>query len=108
MAFYNLRRAIPLTFIVCVVLGLRSNDCLRKFWFTDIFVIFWCYLIFYVGYLPFAPLKTYNLFSDYSYGMYIYTCPFEQVSVALCKSISPLGLIAISFPLTLAFAIVSS
>jgi hypothetical protein len=65
MAFYNLRRAIPLTFIVCVVLGGAAMIAYGSFWFTDIFVIFWCYLIFYVDYLPFAPLKTYNLFGDY-------------------------------------------
>ena len=39
---------------------------LPKLLVREIFVISWCYSIFYLGYLPFAPLKAYNYLGDYS------------------------------------------
>ena len=76
-------------------------------WFAEVFVICWCYLIFFLGYLPFAPLRAYNRVGDYSYGIYIYAFPCEQIGSALWNEISPVALIAISFPVTLALAVLS-
>ena len=107
MAFYHFRRFLPLNFIVCAIACSAAVLAYGNFWFEEIFVICWCYLIFYLGYLPWATLKAYNQVGDYSYGMYIYAFPCEQISVALWKGMSPITLIAISFPLTLAFAMLS-
>jgi peptidoglycan/LPS O-acetylase OafA/YrhL len=107
MAFYHFRRFLPLNFIVCAVACGGVVLAYGHFWFEEIFVICWCYLIFYLGYLSCAPLKAYNHVGDYSYGMYIYAFPCEQIGAALWKGASPLALIAISFPLTLAFAVLS-
>lgn len=107
MSLYRFRKLFPLNSHICLALLLLALLSYGSFWFKDIFVICWCYLIFYLGYIRWAPLKAYNILGDYSYGMYIYAFPCEQVIAALCKGISPLGLMGISFPLTLAAAILS-
>lgn len=107
MAFYQFRRFVPLNLIVCSVACGAAVWAYRNFWFEEIFIICWCYLTFYLGYLPWAPLKAYNRVGDYSYGMYIYAFPCEQIGTAIWKGISPLALIATSFPCTLVFAMLS-
>ena len=107
MAFYHFRRILPMNLFACVILCVATLVTYDGFWFKEVFVISWCYIIFYLGYLPFARLKVYNHLGDYSYGMYIYAFPCEQIGAALWKNISPLALIAISFPITLIFAMAS-
>ena len=107
MAFYQFRRFVPLNLIVCVFALAAAALTYQSSWFREIFVISWCYSIFYLGYLPFAPLKAYNYLGDYSYGMYLYAFPCEQIGAALWEGIAPLALIAMSFPVTLAFAVLS-
>jgi peptidoglycan/LPS O-acetylase OafA/YrhL len=107
MAFYHFRSFVPLNSIICVLASFAVALAFGTFWFAEIFVICWCYLVFYLGYLQLAPLKAYNYVGDYSYGMYIYAFPSEQISAALWKDGSPLGLIVMSFPLTLALAMLS-
>ena len=64
--------------------------------------------MFYLGYLPFRPLRAYNRVGDYSlYGTYIYAFPCEQMGAALLYDVSPVGLIAVSLPATLALAVLS-
>lgn len=107
MTFYRYRRFLPLNFFLCIAACVVPVPFHGSNWFTEVFVICWCYLIFYVGYLRSAPLQTYNRLGDYSYGMYIYAFPCEQIIVYLWDGISPLALIWISFPVTLAAAILS-
>jgi len=52
-------------------------------------------------------LRRYNLFGDYSYGMYIYAFPVEQIVATTLQPTSPWVTIAISFPATLALAVFS-
>jgi peptidoglycan/LPS O-acetylase OafA/YrhL len=107
MAFYQLRHFVPLNGILCALAGCAALLAYDTPWFREIFVLFWSYLIFYLGYLPCGPLKIYNRIGDYSYGMYIYAFPCEQIGAAVWKGISPLSLIAVSFPITLGCAILS-
>jgi peptidoglycan/LPS O-acetylase OafA/YrhL len=109
MAVYHFRRLI-LPRLALLSLACTAALALlywRGLFFRDAFILFWTVLIFYLGYLPLRPLKLYNRLGDYSYGMYIYAFPFEQIGAALWTSISPLQLILFSFPATLAFAIMS-
>ena len=107
MIFYRFHRFLPLNIIGCAVACIVPIVTYGSWWFRDIFVISWCYLIFYVGWVQLAPLRVYNSLGDYSYGLYIYAFPCEQTVAALWKDISPLTLIAISFPPTLVAAILS-
>lgn len=107
MAFYHFRRYLPLNGMLCVLAGGGALLAHGSPWFEEILVISWSYWIFYLGYLPVKPLRVYNRIGDYSYGMYIYAFPLGQITAAACKGISPLGLMAVSFPATLALAVLS-
>jgi peptidoglycan/LPS O-acetylase OafA/YrhL len=52
-------------------------------------------------------LINYNRIGDYSYGMYIYAFPVEQVGATLCKGCRPIERIAFSYPVTLFLAVLS-
>ena len=108
MALYQFRRFVSLNAIVCALCGAAALWAHGTPWFQEIFVFFWSYLIFYLGYLPWgAPVKVYNRIGDYSYGMYIYAFPCEQIGAAIWKGISTFDLIAVSFPTALCCAILS-
>lgn len=109
MAAYHFRQFLmtPLHLLMCAGAGCIALLSYRSFLFHEAFVFFWSLLIFYVGYLSFKPLKMYNRCGDYSYGMYIYAFPCEQIGAALWPGISPVALIAVSLPATLVLAMLS-
>ena len=109
MAAYQFRQFLmtPLHLLMCAGAGGIALLSYRSLFFHESFVFFWCLLIFYVGYLSFKPLKIYNRCGDYSYGVYIYAFPCEQIGAALWPGISPVALMAVSLPATLAFAMLS-
>jgi peptidoglycan/LPS O-acetylase OafA/YrhL len=110
MVVYHFRRFFLITnlnLLMCAGAGGIALLFCRSPFFHEAFVLFWSLLIFYLGYLPFKPLKIYNLVGDYSYGMYIYAFPCEQIGAALWPGISPIALIAVSLPATLAFSTLS-
>ena len=107
MAFYRFRKLLPMNMLICAIACILPTVAHGNFWFREVFLICWCYFLFYVGYFRSGPLKAYNGVGDYSYGMYIYAFPCEQTVAALWRGISPLTLIAISFPATLFAAVLS-
>lgn len=109
MIIYHFRKLVMprLALMTCALAGALVILYWRGLFFREAFILFWTLSIFYVGHLPFKPLRFYNCVGDYSYGMYIYAFPCEQVSAAIWPGISPFYLIAVSFPATLAFAILS-
>jgi peptidoglycan/LPS O-acetylase OafA/YrhL len=109
MVVYHFRRFLitNLNLLMCIVAGGIALLFYRSPFFREAFILFWSLLIFYLGYLPFKPLKIYNRVGDYSYGMYIYAFPCEQIGAVLWPGISPIALIAVALPATLAFAIFS-
>jgi len=64
------------------------------------------YMIFFLGYTDILSLKKYNRFGDYSYGLYIYAFPIQQIYVQLGTD-NPLQNIALSLPTALICAVVS-
>lgn len=63
--------------------------------------------VFVLGYMPGAFLHRYNRLGDYSYGVYIYAFPMQQLMVHLFAPMGPLANIALALPATLALAILS-
>jgi peptidoglycan/LPS O-acetylase OafA/YrhL len=106
MVVYHFRQFLitNLNLLMCAGAGGIALLSCRSPFFREAFILFWSLLIFYLGYLPFKPLKIYNRVGDYSYGMYIYAFPCEQIGAALWPGISPIALIAVSLPATLVFA----
>lgn len=109
MAAYHFRQFLttPMHLSTCIGAGCIALLSYRSFFFHEAFIFFWSLLIFYVGYLSFKPLKMYNQCGDYSYGVYIYAFPCEQIGAALWPGLSPVALIAVSLPATLALAVLS-
>jgi peptidoglycan/LPS O-acetylase OafA/YrhL len=74
--------------------------------FQPLFVLALSYLTFLIGYWRSPVLQAYNRLGDYSYGMYIYAFPVQQL-VASYGVTDPWLNIAISLPVTLGCAVLS-
>ena len=96
-----------LSLLMCAGAGAAAIAASHTVFFREVFILFWGLLLFYVGYLPLKPLRSYNRLGDYSYGMYIYAFPCEQIVVFLWHGVSTIVLTAISFPITVALAVLS-
>lgn len=109
MLFYRGRTLLlpRLSLLMCAGAGAAAIAASHTSFFREVFILFWGLLLFYVGYLPLKPLRSYNRLGDYSYGMYIYAFPCEQVVVFLWHGVSTIALTAISFPITVALAVLS-
>jgi peptidoglycan/LPS O-acetylase OafA/YrhL len=107
MALYHFRSLIPFNGIGCALATVAAFAAFRGAWFREVFILSLCYFLFAFGFLSFATLKFYNRIGDYSYGMYIYAFPIEQTAIAYWPGISALELIAVSFPITLLFSMLS-
>jgi peptidoglycan/LPS O-acetylase OafA/YrhL len=60
-----------------------------------------------VAFRPGGRIRLYNRVGDYSYGIYIYAFPMQQLAVHSWPGITPLQDIGIAFPATLLFALLS-
>lgn len=65
------------------------------------------YLVLFIAYVPKGPVRAFNRLGDYSYGIYIYAWPVQQMTAATIKGIGPWAMAATAFVFTLALAIVS-
>lgn len=65
------------------------------------------YVLIYLVYVPRGVVRRFNALGDYSYGVYIYAFPIQQTLLALVPGLEAGQLIALSGPLTLAFACAS-
>jgi peptidoglycan/LPS O-acetylase OafA/YrhL len=80
-------------------------------WFTPVFTPFYILAVGYTtlvfAYRPKGALLRYNRLGDYSYGVYIYAFPLQQLMVYLVPGQSWATNIALAFPPTLLCAILS-
>ena len=108
MAFYQYKATLRIHMLLSIILLLLfAISTHNSSWFREVFVCFWCYVVFCFGYVPSKNLRSYNRVGDYSYGTYIFAFPCEQAVVAIWPGISPVGLIFIALPVTLLFAVTS-
>jgi peptidoglycan/LPS O-acetylase OafA/YrhL len=61
----------------------------------------WC------GFARIPGLHIYNRLGDYSYGMYSYAFPVEQIVMAIHRPLAPIQLALVSFPITALLAYLS-
>jgi peptidoglycan/LPS O-acetylase OafA/YrhL len=86
-----------------VILAVLFYD---SFVFREVFMLALTYIVFLFAYLPGGKIRDYNRLGDYSYGIYIYAFPIQQL-VAYTGVTNPLLNILWSFPLALICALVS-
>jgi len=73
---------------------------------TITWIPFLGYLMIFLGYADASWILRYNSLGDYSYGLYIYAFPVQQLGVQFGAT-TPIGNIIFSFPVTLLLAILS-
>jgi peptidoglycan/LPS O-acetylase OafA/YrhL len=107
MTAFQHRHRLSLRFSILTVLAVASLVSYGSLWFHELFVLTWSYGVLYLGFLRVEPLLKYSSLGDYSYGMYIFGFPLEQVIAAVYVGSSPNFVILLSVPLTLMLAVVS-
>jgi peptidoglycan/LPS O-acetylase OafA/YrhL len=65
------------------------------------------YLVLVAAYHPWLSWPAFNRVGDYSYGVYVYAFPIQQILVERIPLIEPLPLFALALPATLAVAVLS-
>ena len=65
------------------------------------------YIVLYVAYVPAGFIRRYNRVGDFSYGVYIYAFPFQQVTAALFPGIDAWNLFFVAAGMTIVAAILS-
>jgi peptidoglycan/LPS O-acetylase OafA/YrhL len=65
------------------------------------------YLVIYLAYAPSRWARTFNHLGDYSYGVYIYAFPIQQMISALIVGVSATTMTIIAWPVTLILAVFS-
>ena len=65
------------------------------------------YMVFYFAFSKQIKLQNATKFGDFSYGIYIYAYPVQQILIASLGDVSPLKLFALSLSITMIFAALS-
>ncbi|CUB02772.1 acyltransferase family protein [Marinomonas fungiae] len=104
---YSLRQHIaihwlPALAMLCLVPWLSDNIVYPIYYSL---VISYCVLA--VAYLPKGFIRKYNLIGDYSYGLYIYAFPIQQLIVLQIPNITFSSMLILSTAITLCFATLS-
>ena len=106
MVFYIWRHHIPLSW--SILAGLAALAGLA--WFTPLFLpvfaVVLSYAVFVLGYARSPLLQRYNRLGDYSYGVYIYAFPIQQLA-AQTGATTPLVNMAVALPFAVICAVIS-
>ena len=106
MIFYTWRHYIPLSWGILAGLTLLAVVAWFTPLFLPVFAVLLSYAVFVIGYARIPTLQHYNLLGDYSYGVYIYAFPIQQLVVQAGVT-TPIINIAISLPFTVICAVLS-
>lgn len=104
--FYVWRARIVMHGALVLALALPAILLWPTPFFFPVFIAWLSYTVIWLGHLPLAPLKGFNRFGDYSYGIYIYAFPIQQLLVQ-SGVISPGPQSLVAFILSLCAAILS-
>jgi len=109
MMFYLWQERLPLSFIGVLGLSILAYFLKATVAYDLALVVALSYGVFWLAYIPGGIIRAYNKLGDYSYGIYIYAFPFQGLAVWLMGggAQAPLLNMAISFPLTLLFSVIS-
>jgi peptidoglycan/LPS O-acetylase OafA/YrhL len=107
MSLYRYRHRIQHRFVWLLPLAALAAWSYQKPWFFECFVLAWTYLIFYLGFATHTRVDQYNALGDYSYGVYIYAFPVQEILAHQFKGISPITMMLLAFPIVLIAAVCS-
>ncbi len=104
MLFYVFRRYVPVNgFVALLALAIA----LASLWMNEsrwAIPLTLGYLVLWFAYTPRVRLVGFSRYGDWSYGIYIYAFPIQQMLVQYVGIRQPLVLFAIALPITLIFA----
>jgi peptidoglycan/LPS O-acetylase OafA/YrhL len=106
-AAYVYRRYVPVHWALALALALIAAVLKGAAAYPAMHAVALSYGALWIGFASIPGINAYNRLGDYSYGMYIYAFPVEQMLVASDLASSPIRLVVLSFPITLLFAILS-
>jgi peptidoglycan/LPS O-acetylase OafA/YrhL len=107
MAFWLWRDRLPLSVwgvAGLVLLAAVTKDTPLGF---SVLMLAITYVTFWFAYVPDGAIRGWNRLGDYSYGLYIYAFPLQGLMVWAAGPMGPGMNMALSLPLTLAFAVIS-
>jgi peptidoglycan/LPS O-acetylase OafA/YrhL len=108
MLFYLFRKQIKMNGWAALVSFILLALSAKTGYFSYAFTVFGTYLIFYLAFETRLNLHNFGKNGDFSYGIYIYAFPFQQIITHLFKNqLTPLENFLLAFPFTLLFAILS-
>lgn len=107
MCAYRARRFIPLSGLLLAGLVLLCVVFRETVMFRELFVTSLAYGALCVGFTRISGLAEYNRVGDYSYGVYIYAFPIEQMTAWALDEPTPILVSTIAFVPTLLLAILS-
>ena len=88
--------------IILIILGSFTN------YFLEVFTLFGSYLVIYLTFTPKIKFHKFGKYGDFSYGIYIYGFPIQQLIVYYnIGPVNPISNFIISFPLILMMSILS-
>jgi peptidoglycan/LPS O-acetylase OafA/YrhL len=101
----SMSKAIAATCIAALVAAaiLTSNHLLHRLVLGAVLP----FLTLWFGFVPGGPIRRFNQFGDYSYGVYILACPVQFFLADRFAGLSPWGLFALSMVIVLPLAIIS-
>jgi peptidoglycan/LPS O-acetylase OafA/YrhL len=108
MVFYLFRKQIKLNIWAALVSFIILAITMKMGHFVYAFSIFGTYLIFYLAFETKLKLHSFGKYGDFSYGIYIYAFPIQQIMTHLFENqLTPWQNFLYSFPFTLLLAIAS-
>lgn len=102
------RKHIPLSWPLILLATVIALTIASLYFPLDwLFRVCFAYAVIGVALLPAGPIRRYNRLSDYSYGMYVYAFPIQQLIVHHHPKIAVLPMLVVSVGLTLLCAVAS-
>ncbi len=100
--FYNFKNKIQLKleYLALAIFTLLFFAVTNKIFFNYLYVFLIPYILFYCVYVPKGKIRNFNKIGDYSYGIYIYAFPIQQLVIYSFPKISFSLFIVISIVFT--------
>jgi peptidoglycan/LPS O-acetylase OafA/YrhL len=108
-ACYVLRRRISLTTkeFLLWCLAIAAAGVVGSGVFRLVYTLTLAYGVLYLAYVPAGWIRNYNLLGDYSYGVYIYAFPVQQIVASVVHGVSASTMFFASLPFVLVLAVAS-